>query len=108
MEAESDGNAFVESYKFFESTKNWIYGENVHSSYSRLSSATEKCNFKCRVCQTSYAERIVRDQLVQVLLDEDIVPELLEMHNPNNKDIIAKYEEINTVTDIILSLPRME
>lgn len=97
IEAESRENSFLESYKFFEAAKNWRGGVDVLYSYSKLLSAAENCDFKCEVCHNSYSDRIIRDQLVRVVHDEDIVAELLELQNPNIQDVIAKHQEIRTV-----------
>lgn len=91
-------DAYLASHKFLNT---YIAGQGIDDFYAKLLAVADQCDFKCGVCQTSYTERIVRDQLVEAVSDKYTVPELLNLNNPSSQEIITKYEEIKRVRNCV-------
>lgn len=94
-------DSFAETYDFYEMIKNRPV-EDISEAYLELLSAAKKCGFRCHVCQTSYTERIVRDQLMRVIPEEEdiVIKDLLTLKSPDSQAVISKYNDIQKVSSI--------
>lgn len=93
-------NSFEDSFDFYAMIKHWQFDGNLSATYPELLEAANKCDFRCHVCQTSYTDRMVRDQLMHLIHEEEhiIIRDLLKLKNPNSQALISKYNDILKVS----------
>lgn len=73
-------------------------GESMMSYYQQLQLQAEKCGIKCCL------DIKIRDRLIQAIFDEDILAEIISLHNPSAADVFAKYTEVVKVRGWILNV----
>lgn len=88
-----DHNSFLASYKFYKFAKDCVT-RDISCAYADLLSAAEKYDLH----EKRTTDEIIRDQLMQVIMADEIIPELLELKNPTTQELITKIQEIELVS----------
>lgn len=95
-------DAFGATFDFYEMIKYWEFDGDFTKSYQDLCYEASKCGFQCNVCETSYRERMVRDQLMRILPEHEffVIRDLLKLKDPDSQALISKYNDIQKVSII--------
>lgn len=95
--AKPTSGSFQQSFHFYNNI--WQLGDNLSDAYPDVLYGANKCDFRCHVCQTSYTERIARDQLMLLIPEQEHImrKDLLKLNNPTSQELISKYNDIQKV-----------
>lgn len=94
----------MDNFHFYELI-NYRFDGDLYKTRIELLSAAKKCGFQCHVCQTSYADRLVRDQLMECLPEQEknVLKYLLQFKNPSSQTLVSQYNALHKVRNIFKS-----